>query len=161
MKQDDTVETVLRQYGNMIYRLAYARVQNVHDAQDITQDVFLKYIRTNKHFRDESHRKAWLLRVTINTSNTFLQSAWNRHRADLCEATEIPTTQTESRDLKEAIASLPESYRVVIHLYYYEFMSVKEIGTLLHLSESAVKSRLFRARELLRTQWKEEGAYEF
>ena len=82
MKQDDTVETVLRQYGNMIYRLAYARVQNVHDAQDITQDVFLKYIRTNKHFRDESHRKAWLLRVTINTSTTFLQSAWNRHRAD-------------------------------------------------------------------------------
>ena len=77
------------------------------------------------------------------------------------EATEIPTTQTESRDLKEAIASLPESYRVVIHLYYYESMSVKEIGTLLHLSESAVKSRLFRARELLRTQWKEEGAYEF
>ena len=157
MKQD-TVETVLRQYGDMIYRLAYARVQNVHDAQDITQDVFLKYIRANKHFRDESHRKAWLLRVT---SNTYLQSAWNRHRADLCEAAEISTVQTESNDLIEVVAALPEGYRVVIHLYYYESLSVKEIGALLHLSESAVKSRLFRARELLRKQWKEDGAYEF
>ena len=160
MKQD-TVETVLQQYGDMVYRLAYARVQNVHDAQDITQDVFLKYIRAAIHFRDESHRKAWLLRVTINTSNTYLRSAWNRHRADLCEAAEMPTVQTESNDLREAVAALPEAYRVVIYLYYYESLSVKEMGTLLHLSESAVKSRLFRARELLRKQWKEDGAYEF
>ncbi len=160
MKQD-TVEIVLQRYGNMVYRLAYAKVQNVHDAQDITQDVFLKYIRAGNHFRDESHRKAWLLRVTINTSNTFLQSAWNRHRADLCEAADMSTMQTESSDLKEAVAALPEAYRMVIHLYYYESLSVKEIGKLLHLSESAVKSRLFRARELLRTQWKEDGAYEF
>ncbi|MDE5741539.1 MAG: sigma-70 family RNA polymerase sigma factor [Oscillospiraceae bacterium] len=137
-------------YSDMVYRLAYARSQNVHDAQDITQDVFLKYIRSEKKFNDEEHRKAWLIRVTVNAGNSLAKSAWNRHRADISEAEAETVELPEKSGVYYAVRELPEKYRVTVHLFYYEEFSVKEIGRILGIGETAVKSRLFRAREMLR-----------
>lgn len=148
-----SAEELLEKYSNMVYRLAYARTGNVHDAQDIVQEVFLKYIKADKEVHDEEHRKAWLLTVAANTGNTMMKSAWFRHRADFEEAESedyytpgIP----ERSGVYDAVQDLPEKYRVVIHLFYYEELSIKEISAILKTSETNVKSRLFRARDMLK-----------
>lgn len=148
--KDISAETLVDMYSDMVYRLAYARSQNVHDAQDITQEVFLKYIKSGKIFNDEEHRKAWLIRVTVNAGNSFAKSAWNRHRADISEAEGETEELSEKSEVYYAVRELPEKYRVIVHLFYYEEIPVKEIGRILGIGESAVKSRLFRAREILR-----------
>lgn len=160
---DISAEELLAKYSNMVYRLAFARTGNVDDAQDIVQEVFLKYIKANKKFNDEEHRKAWLLTVTANTGNSMMTSAWFRHRADFEEAESedyyTPGIQEHS-GVYDAVQELSEKYRVVIHLFYYEELSIKEISTILKTTENNVKSRLFRAREMLKK--KLEGAdYEF
>ena len=159
-----SAEALIEKYSDMVYRVAFSRTQNVSDAQDITQDVFLKYIKYIKagnSFREEEHCKAWLLKVAVNTGNTFVTSAWNRHRASLEEVGEVAAETKEDRsEVYEAVMGIPEKYRVVVHLFYFEELSIKEICKVLNMSETAVKSRLHRARELLKEKLK--GAqYEF
>ena len=80
-----TVEEVLARYSNMVYRLAYARTMNKCDAEDITQEVFIKYMKHQQELTEEEYRKAWLIRVTINASKSLLTSAWNRKRVSMEE----------------------------------------------------------------------------
>lgn len=148
--KDISADKLVDMYSDMVYRLAYARLQNVHDAQDITQEVFLKYVRSGKKFNDEEHRKAWLIKVAVNAGNSLAGSAWNRHRADISEAEAETEEFSEKSEVYYAVRELPEKYRVIVHLFYYEEISVKEIGRILGIGEAAVKSRLFRAREMLR-----------
>ncbi len=156
----ELTEELISKYSDMVYRVAYARAQNVEDAKDITQDVFLKYMKAGKNFRDEEHRKAWLLTVAVNTGNTFMKSAWMRHRATLIEAGEESETMEEKSEVFYAVKELPEKYRVVIHLFYYEELSLKEISKILKITETALKSRLHRARTMLKDLLK-EADYEF
>ena len=159
----DDFEQVLELYNKMVYRLAFARTGNVQDAEDVLQEVFLRYIRADKTFNDEEHRKAWLLRVTVNCSKTLVTSSWNRRRSD--EETDDNLFATEDKQLErsdtksavlEAVRSLPEKYRVVVHLFYYEELSVEEIGRITGSGLSAVKTRLHRARNMLKNILKEE-----
>ena len=155
-----TAEELLEKYSDMVYRIAYARTQNAHDAQDITQEVFLRYIKAGRKFTDEEHRKAWLLRVAANTGNTFIKAAWFRHRAEFDEAAEITEIMPEKSEVYYAVKELPEKYRVIVHLFYFEELPIKNICTILGISETAAKSRLHRAREMLKEKLK-EGEYEF
>ena len=167
LRSRDDFEQVLELYNKMVYRLAFARTGNVQDAEDVLQEVFLRYIRANKTFNDEEHRKAWLLRVTINCSKTLVTSSWNRRRSD--EETDDSCFGTDDRQFErsdtksavlEAVKALPEKYRVVVHLFYYEELSVEEIGRITGSGLSAVKTRLHRARNMLKNILKEEELYE-
>lgn len=161
--RDISVSELIEKYTDMVYRIAFSRTQNVHDAQDITQDVFLKYIKytqSGNTFREEEHRKAWLLKVAVNTGNTFVKTAWFRHRASLTEVGDMAQSMDEKSEVYYAVMELPEKYRIPIHLFYFEELSIKEIGGILSLSETAVKSRLHRAREMLKETLK-EAQYEF
>lgn len=160
-ENDASVEEILRKYSDMVYRLAYARVRNKQDAEDITQEVFLKYIRTNIRFRDEEHRKAWLLKVTVNTAKSLLGSAWYRHYAHLESAAEESCCMEEKTDVFYAVQKLPEKYRVVIQLYYYEELSIRQISEILSKKESTVKSLLKRGRERIKNIMDEGAQYEF
>ncbi len=158
-----SAEALIDKYSDMVYRVAFSRTQNVQDAQDITQDVFLKYLKYTQDgntFREEEHRKAWLLKVAVNTGNTFVKTAWFRHRASLPEGYDVAESMEEKSEVYYAVMELPEKYRVIIHLFYYEELSIKEIGAILKLSETAIKSRLHRAREILKEKLK-EADYEF
>ena len=157
LRSRDDFEQVLELYNKMVYRLAYARTGSVQDAEDVLQEVLLRYIRADKTFNDEEHRKAWLLRVTVNCSKTLVTSSWNRRRAG--EETNDNLMGAEDRQLEqwdtnnavlEAVRSLPEKYRVVVHLFYYEELTVEEIGRITGAGLSAVKTRLHRARNMLR-----------
>lgn len=156
-----TVEEVLARYSNMVYRLAYARTMNKCDAEDITQEVFIKYMKHQQELTEEEYRKAWLIRVTINASKSLLTSAWNRKRVSMEEVEGVLEGKSGlERDfdnsLLKEIRKLPEKYRVIVHLFYFEELSVKEISAAAGMKESTVKSHLYRAREILRKNLKEE-----
>ena len=142
LRTNDSVDEILDTYGRMVYRLAYARTKNRYDADDVMQEVFLRYIRSGKEFADEEHRRAWLIRATINCSKTLLDT--------------LTTELEEKSEVYYAVMDLPVKYRTVIHLYYYEDLSVSQISGLLKTKETTVKSQLHRARSLLKETLKGE-----
>lgn len=146
-------------YFDTVYRLALARTKDKEHAQDVTQDVFLRYINTDKEFESEEHVKAWLLRVTINCSNSLFTSSWYKNTAPLTE--DIRFESKEKSDVYYAVAELPSKYRTVVHLFYYEDMSVAEIADIMNTKQSTVKSQLHRSREILKKLLKGGSDYEF
>lgn len=150
---------LVEQYSAVIYRLAFARLQNVSDAEDVTQEVLLKYIRSQKTFNDEEHRKAWILKVTVNTIKTVATTAFRRHDVPLEEAADMSYTAEPVNDVAEAVKRLPEKYRTVIHLFYFEDLSIKQIARILGKTEGTIKSQLSRAREKLKELLSEDEQY--
>lgn len=143
-----SVEQLFSQYADTVFRLAFARTGHRQDAEDIVQEVFLRYIKAQPKFASAEHCKAWLLRVTLNCSKNLLGSAWVRHFAQLPD-TLAQQMQQESLVYGQVLA-LPVKYRTVIHLFYYEGYSVEEIGELTNTKAATVKSQLHRARKQLR-----------
>lgn len=151
-----SVETAIERFSTDVFRMAYARTGNKSDAEDITQDTFIKYMKETKPFYDENHVKAWLLRVAINSSKNLVTSAWHRKYTSM-EAADLMSTQMEEHsEVYDAVLKLPEKYRVVVHLYYYEGYSVEEIADILSAKDSTVKSWMRRARLKLKDLLKED-----
>lgn len=151
---EDQVDYVLREYSNMVYRLALSRTRNIADAEDVLQEVFLRLVKKKPEFESEEHRKAWLIRVTLNCSSKLLSSAWFRRTVPLEEELKFETR--EKHDVYYAVMELPKKYRTVIHLYHYEDMSIAKISEVLNIKEPTVKSQLLRARQLLKNKLKGE-----
>lgn len=147
-------EDVVRRYADTVYRLAYARTGSRADADDVFQEVFLRYIQKKPVFRDEEHRKAWLLRVTVNVAKSHMASFWNRHTEGLSD--NIVFDSVEDYDLYYELGRLRPRHREVLHLYYYEDLSTRQVAAALGISEAAVRARLTRARNELRKFMKEE-----
>ena len=156
-RTDDCINEVIEKYSLMIYRLAFAQMKNKHDAEDVFQEVFLRYISKPRKFESEEHRKAWLLRVTINRCRTVLGS-WFRKTESL-DNTLVADTYVED-DLSDYLLLLPKKYRSVIHLFYYEKLSIKQISKIMTIKESTIRTQLSRARSILRERLKEDCLYE-
>ncbi len=155
------IRILIDEYQSHLYRIAFNICKNREDAEDIVQDTFVQYHISNKEYDDESHIRAWLMRVTINKSRNTLRSFWRKHRQSLesyMEELNFPDSQSE--ELFEAVMKLPEKQRTVIHLFYYEDYSIKEIAEILHVSESNIKVRLNRGRAALRKIIKEDWNYD-
>ncbi len=151
---------IIEKYFDMIYHLALTQVKNRENAEDIVQDVFLKYIQSNKDFESEEHIKAWLIRVTVNCSKSLFTSSWFKKTIPLED--EFVFNTEEKSDVFYAVLELPLKYRAVIHLFYYEDMSIAEISDILKVKPATVKSQLSRGREMLRQKLKGgcENAFE-
>lgn len=151
----DSPEAVIRRYSDMVYRLAFARTGNRSDAEDLYQEVFLRYLTKAPAFTSEDHRKAWLLRVAVNCANRFHTAPWRKRTEPLSEALSVPAPEGE--DLWDELRRLPEKDRTVLHLYYYEDMTTEEIAKLLDRNPATVRSQLLRARAKLKKLLVEEG----
>lgn len=149
-----TYDDIAGKYIDTVYRLALSRTRSPENAEDVTQEVFLKLMQTDKKFESEEHVKAWLLRVTINCTKDLFMSSWFRKTEALDE--NISFEHEEKSDLYYALMRLPQKYRTAIHLFYYEGYSVKEIAKLTSSAEGTVKSQLHRGRELLKELMSEE-----
>lgn len=154
MRTNAEIERVVNEYATMLLRVAYSQLNNRTEAEDTVQEVLLKYMEKAPIFQSEEHEKAWLLRVTVNHCKNHLASAWFRKRADLDEG--IPALDNAELEVVSAVAALPAKYRAVVHLYYFEGYSTKEIAEILHSRPNTVSSRLSRARALLAKALKEE-----
>ena len=154
---DEYIRYVLDTYSDLIIRLCYSYVKTMHDAEDIAQDVFLELIRRKPAFTDNNHEKAWLLRTAVNKCKNHLKSGWVSKTVPLEDNLSDSALQTEDsglddtkRAVLEAVNSLPEKYRTVIHLFYYEGYSTEEIAALTGRRPGPVRTRLSRARDKLR-----------
>ena len=154
--EKESAGAVVERYAAMVYRLAMAQMHARADAEDVFQEVFLRYVSAAPAFKSEEHRKAWLLRVTVNCCRKIQGSAWRRHTEPL--SAQLPAPDPADGEALDLLDRLPPKYRAVLHLFYYEGYSVEEIGGILGRRQSTVRSQLCRGRALLRDKLK--GAYE-
>jgi len=157
---DSLYEKVILRNSEMVYRLAYSIVRTRADADDIYQEVFLRYMQKDPIFESVEHEKAWFLRVTINCSKNFWKSPWLQRRVamDMEDMDETAAKNTElmygegeeTSILIDIVKQLSRKYRVVIHLFYYEELSVEEIAKITKAKASTVRTRLTRARRQLK-----------
>ena len=153
---DETISRIVETYSPMLLRLACTRLDDPADAEDAVQEVFLKLLTARPLFRDSEHEKAWLIRTTLHRASDLRRSAARRN-VPLEEAAQAAAPQAGS-ELLTAVRALPEPYSAVIHLYYYEGYSIKEIAKLLGVPAPTVGTRLARGRERLRRLLKEDDA---
>lgn len=159
LKEND-IRNAISTYGDTVYKIAFAYCKSHADAEDVYQDVFTKYFQHSELFESNTHEKAWLIRVTINCSKSFLRSSWHKRIIPIADYQEEAVFKEDSNDLLEAVLELPVKYREVIHLYYYEGYSTKEIASILKRRETTVGTQLQRGRDILRLQLKEDLSYE-
>ena len=147
-------ETVYNQYADMMYRIALSHMTRREDAEDVVHDVFIKYMQTSPSFSDDEHERAWLIRVTVNRCRDLLRRRAIRRYVGFDEIEEIPAEEEpyEGQGVIATVSSLPDKYKSVIILHYLEGNSVEACASILGLSESAVKMRLSRGREMLKKQ---------
>lgn len=157
-KSELTAEEVIDRYADMVYRLAVSQVKKQADAEDIFQEVFIRLIRHIQELQSMEHARAWLITVTMNCAKKHFGNYWNKN-VYLMEETEEMQGYEEGYEqverkinnpVSEAVKKLPPKYRGVVHLFYFEELSVIEIAEVTKQKESTVKSQLFRAREMLR-----------
>jgi len=161
---EEVTEEVIRFYSPLVYRLALTRTQSTEDAEDIFQEVFLKLVSNRKPFETEEHRKAWIIRVTINCCNSHFVAPWRKNVTSMDDVTltQLAGTVTdeyplsEEPDIYSQVLKLPKDMRDVILLFYYEDMSIREISQILKTSETNIKKRLSRARSKLRLELEDE-----
>lgn len=152
-----TAEEVIDRYADMVYRLALLQVKNRADADDIFQEVFVRLVKHIHKLQNWEHVKAWLIRVTTNCSKKHFDRYWNRNVSFLDETEEVVSHESRYEAVEDdgfvwrAVRELPEKYRIVVHLFYFEELSIAQIAKATKQKESTVKSQLFRAREMLKT----------
>lgn len=154
---DEYIHYILDKYSTMLIKLAFTYVKNIVDAEDITQDVLVSLMKRNKGFDSEEHEKAWLLRVTINKCKNHLKSSWNRLKVPLEE--DISYLPKEQVEVLSIVLDLPDKYRTVIHLFYYEDYSINEIAKMMMRRPATIGTWLSRGRNLLKQ--KLEGGFEY
>lgn len=151
------VDELVGRYRDNLFAAAFNVCKNAADADDVVQDTFLQYYLETKDFESEQHIRAWLIRVAINKAKNVNHSFWRQNKVPLEEYMETLAFETpQDGTLFETVMRLPEKYRIVIHLFYYEDYSVHEIAGILKLTESNVKVRLSRGRKLLKESLKED-----
>lgn len=145
-------ELLALRYMDMVFRLAFSYMKSASDADDVTQNVLLRLLRSTKPFESEEHARFWLVRVTMNECKRALRSQWRKAGNIEEYANELHFETQEHSDLFYAVMELPEKYRLVVVLHCLEGYSFSEIAGLLQLTPSAVSMRLHRARKMLREQ---------
>lgn len=152
-----SVKELFEKYQNNLYAVAFNVCKNAEDAKDVVQDTFIQYHLLKKEFDNEQHIRAWLIRVAINKAKNMNRTFWRKNKVPLEEYIETLAFETpESEELFETVMKLPEKYRIVIHLFYYEDYTVHEIADILKITESNVKVRLSRGRVMLKEKLQEE-----
>ena len=137
-------------YIDMVYRLCFSFLKNKEDTEDAVQSVFVKYLKSNKKFENESHEKAWFIVTASNLCKDMLRQSWRRN-VSIETYDFIPDTEdTANDDVYMAIMNLPNKYKTVVYLYYYEGYKTNEIAEMLHKPSSTIRNYLTEARRYLK-----------
>lgn len=140
-------------YIDTVYRVALNGCKNKYDADDIVQETFIKLLKCKRKFESDEHARNWLIRVTINECNNMWNSSWYKKVTLTDEQKDVPVfTDSDKSELYELVMKLTPKYRQVIYLYYFEEFSIKEVSDILKISQTAVSTRLQRARNMLKEQ---------
>lgn len=151
MRSEEEANRAVEKYADTVRRICIVHLKNHADTEDIFQTVFLKYVLSSVSFENEEHEKAWFIRVTVNACKDLLKSFFRSRTVSLDEIIEKPSEMPQdNREVLEAVLELPEKYRDVVYLYYYEEYTAPEIGRILRKKENTVYTLLKRARKILK-----------
>lgn len=151
MKSTEDVNRVMEAYADMVRRICFVHLKNRHDTEDVSQNVYMKYLLYEGSFESIEHEKAWFVRVTINACTDWLRALSRRKWVPLdVLAEESVMPGDPSKEVLEAVLRLPEKYRDVIYLFYYEEYTAVEIAKILKKKENTVYTWLSRAKDILR-----------
>ena len=154
LRGERSARDVYIEHAQMLYRIAYTYMKNPYDSEDALQECFVRYLRRSGPFADAQHEKGWLILTLINICKDMLKSKARRHER-LETHTELQAPAPEVDALLSAVFTLPDRYKAPLYLHYYEGYTVKEIANLLRLPANTVKTRLARARNLLKNEWED------
>ena len=158
MRSEQEVDRAIQRYSDTVRRICLVHLKNYADTEDIFQTVFLKYVLSSVSFESDEHEKAWFIRVTINACKDLLKSFFRSRTVSLEELMEQPADLApDHREVLEAVLSLPEKYRDVVYLHYYESYTAPEITKLLGKNVNTVYTLLTRAKQLLREKLGGDG----
>lgn len=146
---NNTVLDALTKYGDMVRRICFMYLKNQTDLEDIFQEVFLKLLQHNDKFDNEEHKKAWLIRVTVNQCKDFHKSFFRKNVCSI-EDMDIPFEDEQESEVIREVLSLPVKYKDVVYLFYYEGYTVPEISNILGVKENTIYSHLHRAKIILK-----------
>lgn len=150
MRSENEVNAAIEQYAATVKRICLVYLKNKHDTEDIFQSVFLKYMLNEQVFQNREHEKAWLIRVTLNECKDLLKKFYRKNLSLDEIQEEIATVQKEDQPLLRLVLTLPQHYRDVLYLHYYEGYKVTEIAQLLHKKENTIFTWMRRAKEELK-----------
>ena len=153
------LKDIFERQHKRVYRIAMLMLNNVSDAEDAVQNVFLKYIEKGSSFEDIEHEKAWFIAVTRNYCKDQLKNFWKRN-VDMGDIPEQIQEEEQDNELLEHIMKLPDKYKEVIYLFYYEDYSIKEMSKILDRKESTIQTQLKTARDKLKKVIQEVSYYE-
>lgn len=153
MRSEEAVNRAIENYASTVKRICFIHLKNEADTEDICQTVFLKYAMNDKVFDSEAHEKAWIIRVTINACKDLLKSFFRKHTVSLDAYVEQGgVVDAAHSEVLEAVLALPEKYRRVIYLHYYEGYPAADIAEILRINVNTVYTHLTRAKTLLRDE---------
>ena len=155
MLTNERFTCLAQRYIDTVYRVALNYLKSPSDADDITQNVFLKLLQEKKPFDSDEHVKHWLIRVTVNECKNLVRSRWWRAESIEEYAGQLAFDNQAQSDLFHMVMALPRKYRLPIYLHYYEGYSTQEIGQMLKLPKNTVCTQLKRGRELLKESLQE------
>ncbi|HOV69692.1 MAG TPA: sigma-70 family RNA polymerase sigma factor [Clostridia bacterium] len=150
------IEDTVEKYSDMVYRICYVSLKNKSDIEDVFQEVFLKLLQRSRPFENELHKKAWLCRVAFNKCKDQNRSSWLRKVERYDEQDAHTYLQANEINLLNALQALPDNYRKVIYLHYYEGYQLVEIAKMLNKNHNTIYTWLRRAKARIKTQLKEE-----
>lgn len=151
MRDEQEINRVIEQYADTVRRLCMIHLKNYHDTEEIFQTVFLKYFLSSVVFENEEHEKAWFIRVTVNSCKDLLKSFFRSRTVPLDKLLNQAEELTpDNSEVLEAVLSLPEKYRQVVYLYYYEEYSAVEISRILGKKLNTIYTLLTRSKRLLK-----------
>lgn len=142
------IEHLVQKYSSMVLQIAYQYSFNKSEAEDITQEVFIKLYKNIKKIKNNEHIKAWLIRVTINLSIDYNRNYWNKNTTSLDD--NYKYFDEETKDVFNELKKLTPEYRNIIYLYYYQGYKISEISEILSMNQNTVSSYLNRARKELK-----------
>lgn len=145
----DIMEIYERHVGT-VYRICFSYMKNKTDTEDAVQNTFVKLINNNKKFQNEEHERAWLIVTATNLCKDYFRHWWQKREPIEAYENIIDHSSIEVDETLEAVISLPDKYKTVIYLYYYEGYSSAEIAGLLHRPKSTIRNYLHEGREILK-----------
>lgn len=151
----DSVESIVQDYGNLLFRICFVMLGNATDAEDAVQETIIRYFQKTPSFESAEHQKAWLITTAKNKCRDMLRFRLRHPQIDMEYLQELSSEPSESGIL-EALMSLPEKFRLVLTLYYVEEYRIEEIARIIQKTPSAVKMRMQKGRKLLEEKYRKE-----
>ena len=158
MRSEEDVSRAIDEYADTVRRICMVHLKNYADTEDIFQNVFLKYALSSDIFQNEQHEKAWIIRVTLNACKDLIKSFFRSKTVSLDEIINEPAVvEEEQREILEIVLNMPEKYKDIVYLYYYEEYSAVEIGRILGKNVNTIYTLLSRARKILKEKLEVAG----